>query len=141
MRREETGLGVVDGALKIFLGGGSGDMEGGPWPDLVLPEVDFLEAVGGVGGGESNLGDGELGNIHFSFCFFLAAFLSHVALSMSTSSMVRRAPKSARASMAMVTLPWTRIWARCSRASEVLEGSITVMALELQQHEEERIVL
>ena len=115
-------------------------MEGGHCPDMVLAEVDFLEAVGGVGGGESNLGDGELGNIHFSFCFFLA-FLPQVVLSMSTSSKVRRAPKSARASMAMVTLPWTRIWARCSRASEVLEGSITVMALELQQHEEERIVL
>ena len=75
IRSEEPRLGVVDGALRVFLGGESGDREGGSWPDLVLPEVDFLKAVGGVGGGESNLGDGELGNIHFSLCFFLAAFL------------------------------------------------------------------
>ena len=105
----------------------------------MFPEVDFLEAVGGVGGGESNLGDAELDTFHFSFCVLLVAFLPQDVLSISTSSKVRRAPKSARASMARVTLPWTRIWARCSRVAEVLEGSITVIALELQQQEEEMI--
>ena len=47
-------------------------MEAGDWPDLVLP------VVGGVGGGESNVGDGEeldVDNFRFSFSFFLAAFL------------------------------------------------------------------
>ena len=135
IRREETGLGLVNGVLGVFLGGGSEDLEAGDWPDLVLP------AVGGVGVGESNEGDGgELDNFHLSFCFFLAAFLSQVVLYISISSKVRRALKSARASIAMVTLPWTRIWARCSRVAEVLEGSITDMALELQQQWEERIV-
>ena len=126
---------MVDGILGVFLGGGLEDLEAGDWPDLVLP------AVGGVGVGESNEGDGgELDNFHLSFCFFLAAFLSQVVLYISISSKVRRALKSARASIAMVTLPWTRIWARCSRVAEVLEGSITDMALELQQQWEERIV-
>ena len=135
----ETGL---DGVLRDFLGGGSEDMEVGDWTDLVLPVVDFLEAVGGVGGGDSNIGDcKELDNFHFSLSFFLFAFLSQVVTYISTSSKVRRALKSARASIAMVTLPWTRTWARCSKVAEVLEGSITVMALELQQHEEERIDL
>ena len=125
------GLGMVDGA-GISLGGGS-DMEGGHWPtDLGFTDVDILETVGGVGGGESNLGDAELEIFPVSFCFFIdAAFLPRVVPSISTSSKVRSAPKSARASIAMVTLPWTRNWAKCSR-EEVLEGNITVIALELQ---------
>ena len=98
--------------------------------DLALPEVEFLEAFGGVGGGES-IFDEELGDsLHFPFSFFFTIFLSLVVLSISTSNKVRRAPKSAKASMAMVTLPWATIWARCCRAAAVLEGSITVMALE-----------
>ena len=76
IRREETGLGLVNEALGVFLRGGSEDLEAGDWPELVLPEVDFLGAVGGVRGGDSNVGDGEeLDNFRFSFCFFLAAFL------------------------------------------------------------------
>ena len=87
------GLGVVDGALRISLGGRS-DMEGGHWPaDLLFPNIDILETVGGVGGGESNLGDAELEIFPFSFCFIIdAAFLPQVVLSISTSSKVRSSP-------------------------------------------------
>ena len=96
-----------------------------------------------VGGGESNLGDELEENFHFSFCFLIAAFLPSVVLtkwvSISTSSKVRRELMSARASMAIVTLPRATIWARCFRAGEVLEGSMTVMALELQQKLEESV--
>ena len=67
---------MVDGALRISLGGGS-DMEGGHWPaDLGFTDVDNLETVGGVGGGESNLGDAELEILHDSFCFFITFFVS-----------------------------------------------------------------
>ena len=120
-------------------------MGGGLWSDLVLLEIEFLEDEGGVRGGEGNLSNkldinshsssGEA-NFGSSFSFLLAAFLPSVVLSISTSSKVRRAPKSARSSMAIVTLPWAIICARCSKEADVPEGSITVVAPELQQEVE-----
>ena len=106
---------MVDSSFWVFCEGGSEEVKG----RLNSGEVDFLEDVGGVGGGVSNLGD------DFHFCFFLVTSLKCVSI--STSSKARREPKSAKASMAIVTLPWVTIQARCSRAAEVLEGSITFM--------------
>ena len=82
------------------------------------------------------MGNLELGdNLHF--CFFIVVSLPPVGwlkcVSISTSSKARREAKSAKASMAIVTLPWARIEARCSKVAEVLEGSITAMALEQKQ--------
>ena len=142
-----AGLRVVDRSLGGFRGGRTGEMGGGLWPNLVLLEVEFLYDEGGVGGGEGNLGLGDKldDNSHSSFgrkmfcssfSFLSVAFLPLVVLSISTSSKVRRAPKSVRASIATVTLPWAIICARYSKEAEVLEGSITVMAPELQQEVE-----
>ena len=48
--------------------------------DVVFPEVNFLETVGGVRGGVSNLGD-ELEDNFSLYSFFLAAALPSVVLS------------------------------------------------------------
>jgi len=64
---------MVVTSLSVFWEGGSEEVEGGV--EVLFPEVDFLEAVGGVGGGESNLGDELEENFQFSSCFFIAAVL------------------------------------------------------------------
>ena len=92
-----------------------------------------LAAEGGVWGGESSLGNLLEDNFHSSFCLFFLAVSPSVVPSISTSSKVRRALKSAKASMATVTMPSAIIWARCAREAKVVEGRITDMSLGEQQ--------
>ena len=73
-----AGLVMVDSSLSVFWEGGSEEVEGGV--EVLFPEVDFLEAVGGVGGGESNLGDELEEHFQFFICFGHAAVLPLVVL-------------------------------------------------------------
>ena len=114
----------MDSSVWVFWEVGSEEVEGelSSQSDVELPEVNFLKAVGGgVGGGESNFGDELEENFHFCFCVFLVASLPSDVLwkrvPISTSSKVRRELMSARASMAIVTLPRATIWVRCSRVA------------------------